>query len=164
MPCSDTTFGKSSGKSFHDEHLRILFPELRATRERCKVSIAAIVFDSGNPDGRSCALAVAGDWRERVRDLDPDSDLEMLGAFLKELRTRLLDDHVAVMKQLEDSFSNTIQISERRKAQIGSSRRPNIEAFAATILRQENGADLTADNSKRPPITRLSSTKEMVGV
>ncbi len=127
-----------------------------------KVPIAAAIFDSSNRDGPRCILRVAPDWRQRVRDLDQNSDLEMLDSFLKEVRTRLHGDPVEVMAQLEESLSNTIQISELRKPQVNLMS-PNIEACAAAILQQENAVALTSVDSNKPLMTWHSFRKERVG-
>jgi hypothetical protein len=127
-----------------------------------KVSIAAVIFDSSNRDGQRCILRVAPDWRQRVRDLDQDSDLEMLDSFLKEVWSRLHGDPIAVMAQLEKSLSNTIQISELQKPQVNLMP-SNIEACAAAILRQENASALTSVDSNKPLMTGPSSRKERVG-
>jgi hypothetical protein len=127
-----------------------------------KVSIAAVIFDSSNCGDQRCILRVAPDWRQRVRALDQDSDLEMLDSFLKEVWTRLQGDPIEVMAQLEESLSNLIQISELRKPQVNLMP-SNIEACAAAILRQENAVALTSVDSNKPPMTWPSSRKERVG-
>jgi hypothetical protein len=94
-----------------------------------RVSIAMIIIDSSHLDGQRCILGVAPDWRQRVRDHDENADVEMLDSLLRELQTKLLADPIEMIAQLEDSLSNTIQISEVRKLQVDS-RPSNIEAFA----------------------------------
>ena len=99
------------------------------------VSIAAIVFPPGDVEAGVCAMIYAADWRARVRVLDPDADLEVLEALLSDIRDRLLSpSHCSDMiHQLEDSFSNIIQVSLRRQCMLDSS--PNaIETFARGLL------------------------------
>jgi hypothetical protein len=52
------------------------------------------------------------DWR-RVQCLDPQADVEMLGAMEREIRGQLgsTQDRTVLLKRLEDSFSNVIQLS-----------------------------------------------------
>jgi hypothetical protein len=52
------------------------------------------------------------DWR-RVQCLDPQADVEMLGALEREIRGQLAStqDREMLLRRLEDSFSNVIQIS-----------------------------------------------------
>jgi len=80
------------------------------------VSIAAIFIDVNDVDKEVCAITVAPYWQERVRLFDPDSDLEMIEATLAELQDRLRSPASRnMLHQLEDSFSNVIQISDRKK-------------------------------------------------
>jgi hypothetical protein len=127
-----------------------------------KVSIAAVIFDSSNCDDQRCILRVASDWRQRVHNLDQESDLEMLDSFLKEVWTRLHGDPIKVLAQLEESLSNAIQISELRKPQVNLTP-SNIEACAAAILRQENAVALTPVDSNKPLMTNPAPDKERVG-
>src|SRR5919109_1239162 len=52
------------------------------------------------------------DWR-RVRCLDPQADIEMLEALEREIRAQLGErqNREALLKKLQDSFSNVIQLS-----------------------------------------------------
>lgn len=96
-----------------------------------KVPIAAIIFESSDHHGRTSRLRVAPDWQKRIRDADRTSDLEMLDAFLREICTRLLSAPKELMAQLEDSLSNTIQISEVQELKSDLSAR-NFVPFANT--------------------------------
>jgi len=84
------------------------------------VSIAVIFIDASDLQNGTCAMSLAADWPNKVRLLDPDSDLAMLAALLGEIRDRLLSptERVDMIHQLEDSFSNGIQVSERRKCMV----------------------------------------------
>jgi hypothetical protein len=103
------------------------------------VSIAAIVIDPSNLEKGLCAMSLATDWKTRVRVLDPDSDLQMLGALLTEIRNRLLSKRgrCEMLHQLEDSFSNVVQVSQRRKCTIAPSPE-TIEEFARGLLERTN--------------------------
>src|SRR5438128_444999 len=68
-----------------------------------------------SPDG-AAEFRMTKDW-SRVQSLDPAADLDMLTAVERELRSRLTsgrDDRAAIMKKLDDSFSNLLQISEKK--------------------------------------------------
>ena len=84
------------------------------------VSIAAIFMDPSDLQNGTCAMSLAPDWQNKVRLLDPDSDLAMLGALLGEIRDRLQSptERIDMINQLEDSFSNGIRVSERRKCMV----------------------------------------------
>lgn len=100
------------------------------------IAIAAILIGSRADLKKGiCAMSVAADWQTQVRLLDPDSDLEMLGALLTEIKDRLLSkaERSDMIRQLEDSFSNVIQVSPRRKCPIVPSPE-SIEVFARELL------------------------------
>lgn len=101
------------------------------------VSIAAIVFSPRDLEAGVCAMIYAPRWQTRVRVLDPDGDVETLEALLSEIRDRLLSpsDRSDMIHQMEDSFSNIVQISPRREHVLDSS--PNaMEAFARGLFEQ----------------------------
>lgn len=101
------------------------------------VSIAAIFIDPTDLDQGICRVSLAGDWQTKVWHLDPDADVEMLEAVLTEVRDRLLSptQRSDMIRELEDSFSNSLQISQRRKGPI-SSTPENIAAFAHELFDQ----------------------------
>ena len=73
------------------------------------VNIGVMMLES---DGGFAGVQFARDWR-RVRCLDADVDVEMLGALEAEIRARLADvaDRPKLLAKLEDCLSNTIQLS-----------------------------------------------------
>jgi hypothetical protein len=100
------------------------------------VSIAAIFIDPSDSANEVCAISFAADWPERIRLIDPGSDLEMIEAMVAEIRDRLRSlTQRDMLHQMEDSFSNTIQLSKRRKcpplAKPGS-----LGTFAYALLEQ----------------------------
>jgi len=119
-----------------------------------KVAIALIAFDSAK---QTYTMSIASDWRKRVLALDEGSDLELLGMSLKDVRSRLAADPVMTMNQLEDSFSNTIQISERQTAEVDLTL-STVENLAAEILRRANA------DSKQQRVLRFNSRQETVRV
>jgi hypothetical protein len=99
------------------------------------VSIAALFIESSDLENGFCTLSLAAEWRTKVRLLDPDADLEMLGALLREIRDRLCSpgERSEVINQLEHSFSNVIQVSRRQQCPVIPSPKI-IEAFARDLL------------------------------
>jgi hypothetical protein len=87
------------------------------------VSIAAIIIPSGDLETGACGMIYAADWQTQVRVLDPDADLEMLNALLSEIRDRLVSPSQCsdMIHQLEDSFSNIVQIAPARLSTVASS-------------------------------------------
>ncbi|HZZ14588.1 MAG TPA: DUF3037 domain-containing protein [Candidatus Sulfotelmatobacter sp.] len=74
------------------------------------------------------------DWR-RVRCLDPQADVEMLAALEREIRGQLRDvlDRAVLLRRLEDSFSNVIQLSPA-KGCLAEDPVREIEAMASIYL------------------------------
>lgn len=60
-------------------------------------------------------LKFTNDWA-RVKCMDSDADIEMLEAIEQDLRARLQEagSRDVVMKRIEESFSNLVQLSERK--------------------------------------------------
>ncbi len=81
------------------------------------IPLAVIFTDPSNVQEGICAMRVAAAWQTTVRLVDPYSDVQMIEALLSEIRDRLLSKllHSDMIRQLEDSFSNLVQVSERRK-------------------------------------------------
>jgi hypothetical protein len=76
------------------------------------VVIAAIIIPSEDLETGARGMIYAADWQTNVRVLDPDADLEMLNALLSEIRDRLVSPTQCsdMIHQLEDSFSNSVQL------------------------------------------------------
>jgi hypothetical protein len=76
------------------------------------VNIGVLLREAGKPE--KPVVRFTRDWT-RVRCVDPDADVEMLEALEIEIRQRLAEessDTTPIMKTLEDSFSNLLQITE----------------------------------------------------
>ena len=81
------------------------------------VNIGVVMVEAGSngagADGKGFAdIRFAQDLR-RVRCLDPQVDMEMLEALERDLRGQIAEvhDRATLLRQLEDSFSNVIQLS-----------------------------------------------------
>ena len=75
------------------------------------VNVGLVMFESA-PNGAFADVRFTRDWR-RVRCLDPQVDVEMLEALERDIRGRLGDsgDRETLLRKLDDSFSNLIQVS-----------------------------------------------------
>jgi hypothetical protein len=79
------------------------------------VNIAVVMLeDTSDPQG-FMDVRFAENWKH-VRSLDPGADIEMLDALKQEFRTQLQDvaQRGALLRLLEDSFSNLVQVSPRK--------------------------------------------------
>jgi len=76
------------------------------------INIGVLLRDTGQPE--QVSVSFTKDWM-RVRCIDPDVDVAMLESLESELRQRLAHQDTgtpSVMRVLEDSFSNALQITE----------------------------------------------------
>jgi hypothetical protein len=99
------------------------------------VTLAAIFIDPTDLEKGLCTMSVVANWKTKVQHLDPDGDLAMLESLLSEIRDRLLSgsERSEMIRQLEDSFSNVVQISHRRKCPVAPCPEA-LDAFARELL------------------------------
>jgi hypothetical protein len=123
------------------------------------VLIAAIFIEHENAEIGACAMSFAADWQSKARLLDPDVDLEMVEALAGEIRERLLspEQRCEMIRALENSFSNIIQVSERRRCPV-TPKPESIEAFAHSLL------PLCETNPKCPFVTRSCTPETKLAV
>ena len=76
------------------------------------VNFGLVMIEDSEGDRRFADLRFTKDWR-RVQCVDPQADLEMLRAMESDIRKRVVEVRSCeeVMKVLNDSFSNAIQLS-----------------------------------------------------
>lgn len=76
------------------------------------VNIGLVMLEHGANGSSFADVRFTRDWR-RVRCLDPQADVEMLAALERDIRGQLgnIEDRAQLMRRLEDSFSNVIQLS-----------------------------------------------------
>jgi Protein of unknown function (DUF3037) len=105
-----------------------------ALSEEC-VNVALIQLDSGATGSGICSFRVAKDWIGRVQSIDPDVDLEMLAAAWTEFERMLSDPERSreTLMMIEDSFSNVLRVSSRRKCDCGVAG-SNIDTLASRYL------------------------------
>lgn len=112
------------------------------------VSLAAIFNDSDDLENGICTLIVAPDWRSKARHLDPDVDLETLEALLDEIQERLLSSQQrsGMIREIEDSFSNVIQVSQRWRSPV--THVETIRTFAERLLERNNQTDYSSFSAR----------------
>jgi len=76
------------------------------------VNIGVVMVEPGTNGAGFADVRFTRDWR-RVRCLDPQADVELLAALEREIRGQLgsTHDRAVLLKLLQDSFSNVIQLS-----------------------------------------------------
>lgn len=117
------------------------------------VHVGVIVREAGAQKGVAGPLALrfTSDWR-RVRCLDPDADTGMLEGLESELRRRFAEEPQGnLWHVLEDSFSNSVQMTEA-KGYLAES----LEAGVEELMR------LYVDPLKRERVSRLAGRAAIV--
>jgi hypothetical protein len=103
------------------------------------VNVGVVLVESG---GGWADVRFTKDWK-RVRCLDPEADVEMLEGLEREIKERLLEGGSSrewLLKRMEDTFSNTIRLSEA-KAVLADSPQEEIGRLAEMYLeRAKKGA------------------------
>ena len=98
------------------------------------VNIGVVMVEAGANGGGFAEVRFTRDWR-RVRCLDPQADVEMLAALERDIRGQLATTHdrEILLRRLEDSFSNVIQLSPA-KGCLAEDPVREIEAMASMYL------------------------------
>jgi hypothetical protein len=98
------------------------------------VNVGVVMVEAGANGAGFADVRFTRDWR-RVRCLDPQADVEMLAALEREIRGQLVSTHdrEVLLRRLEDSFSNVIQLSPA-KGCLAEDPAVEIEAMASMYL------------------------------
>jgi hypothetical protein len=77
------------------------------------VNIGVLMVEGGERGAVLADMRVAKDWR-RVQCMDPQADLDVIEALLREIRSEVgqIRDRAMLVRRMEDSFSGVIQLSE----------------------------------------------------
>jgi hypothetical protein len=116
------------------KHLEfVLLRYVADTIRQITLPIGIVMYEPGR-EGKFADVQFTRDWRQ-VRCIDPQADVEMLAALEEEIRSRLVlyDDRSEVLRQLQDSFSNVVQVS-RAKACLAEDPAHEIKAMASMYL------------------------------
>jgi hypothetical protein len=98
------------------------------------VNIGVLMVEGGENGAVFADVRFAKDWR-RVRGMDPQADVEVIEALLREIRAEVgeIRDRATLLKRMEDSFSNVIQLSAPM-AVVTATPAAEIEALATMFV------------------------------
>lgn len=104
------------------------------------------------------------DWR-RVRCLDPQADVEMLAALERDVRGQLATTHdrEVLLRRLEDSFSNVIQLSPA-KGCLAEDPVREIEAMASMYLEAAKVSGKREASGRQRILGKMREAFEQAGV
>jgi hypothetical protein len=127
------------------------------------VNIGVVLREAGRPD--TVRVRFTRDWA-RVRCMDPEADTGMLEALEYEVRERLSNgaaETALMMKALEDSFSNMLQISEP-KACLADSIPAEMEQLSRLYIESSKQRDGRRASGRQAISTSIRRQFEAVGV
>jgi hypothetical protein len=124
------------------------------------VNIGVLLREAGRPE--SAVVRFTKDW-SRVRCVDPDADTAMLEALEIEVRRRLQEDAQPVMKVLEESFSNLVQVTSP-KACLAESVPAELEQLMALHVETRKRERVSRRSGRAAIHTRMRTEFERAGV
>jgi hypothetical protein len=128
------------------------------------VNIGVVMVEAG-ANGRGFAdVRFTRDWR-RVRCLDPQVDVEMLEALERDVRGQLATTHdrAILLRRLEDSFSNVIQISPA-KGCLAEDPVAEIEVMASLYLEAAKVGGKREVSARQRILGKMREAFEQAGV
>jgi hypothetical protein len=128
------------------------------------VNIGVVMVESGANGGGFAEVRFTRDWR-RVRCLDPQADVEMLAALEREIRGQLATtrDREVLLKRLEDSFSNVIQLSPA-KGCLAEDPAREIETMASIYLEAARVGGKREASGRQKILGKMREAFEQAGV
>jgi hypothetical protein len=128
------------------------------------VNVGVVMVEAGANGGGFADVRFTRDWR-RVRCLDPQADVEMLEALEREIRGQLREvkDRGTLLKRLEDSFSNLIQVSPA-KGCLAEDPAREIETMASLYLEAAKVGGKREASGRQKILGRMREAFERAGV
>lgn len=128
------------------------------------VNIGVVMLESAKNGAGFADVCFTRDWR-RVRCLDPEADIEMLEALERDFRGQLRETRgrEALLRKLEDSFSNVIQLSAT-KGCLAEDPAKEMEALASMYLETPARAGRREASGRQRILAQMRDAFERAGV
>ncbi|MGA9811844.1 MAG: DUF3037 domain-containing protein [Terriglobales bacterium] len=128
------------------------------------VNVGLVMLEPGAEGEGFADVRFTRDWR-RVRCLDPQADVEMLEALERDIRGQLgqARDREALLRKLDDSFSNLIQVSPT-KGCLAQDPAKEIETIARLYFEGPKGAARLERSERRRILNGMREAFEQAGV
>jgi hypothetical protein len=132
--------------------------------EFVNIGVVMVEATAEASEARFADVRFTRDWR-RVRCLDPQADVEMLAALEREIRGQLVETHDRedLLRRLEDSFSNVIQLSPA-KGCLAEDPVREIEAMASLYLEAAKVGGKREGSGRQRILGRMRDAFEQAGV
>ena len=128
------------------------------------VNVGVVMLEPGaNGEGFS-DVRFRRDWR-RVRDADPQADIEMLEALERDIQKQLSEagDRDKLLQKMEDSFSNLVQVS-RTKACLTLEPAKEIETLASLYFDGPKRMTRPESSERQRVLRAMRGSFEQAGV
>lgn len=128
------------------------------------VNIGVVMLEPGANGAGFADVRFTRDWR-RVRCLDPQADMEMLGALERDVRRQLgtSGDRELLFKKIEDSFSNVIQLSSA-KACLAEDPAKEMAALTSIYLEAARPGEKREASGRQRILGQMRQAFEQAGV
>jgi len=128
------------------------------------VNIGVLMVEGGENGAVFVDVRFAQDW-QRVRCLDPQVDVEVLEALLREIRAEVgeIRDRTMLLKRMEDSFSNVIQLSGPMRV-VTASPAVEIETMAAMFVNEVRSGQARVLTGRGLILSAMRDAFEQAGV
>jgi hypothetical protein len=128
------------------------------------VNIGVLMVEGGANGAVLADVRFAKDWR-RVRGLDPQADVEVLEALLREIRAEVgeIRDRTMLLKRMEDSFSNVIQLSAPMQV-VTVSPAEEIETMASMFVNEDRSSGARVLTGRGLILSAMRDAFEQAGV
>jgi hypothetical protein len=127
------------------------------------VNIGVVLREAGRPE--TARVRFTKDW-SRVRCVDPEADTGMLEALENEVRERLssgASETASMMKALDESFSNMLQITEA-KACLAESIPAEIDQLSRLYVETRKQREARRQSGRQSIVTSMRRQFEAAGV
>ena len=128
------------------------------------VNIGVVMVEGGAHGDGFADVRFTRDWR-RVRWLDPQADVDMLEALERDIRKRLAssEERAILLRQMEDSFSNSIQLSPTERC-LAEDPVAEIEAVASIYLEAAKVGGKREASGRQRILRKMRDAFEQAGV
>ena len=128
------------------------------------INIGLVAIEAEKSGDKFGEVRFTKDWR-RVRCLDPQADVEMLAALEREIRGELAlsHDREVLLRRLQDSFSNMIQLSPA-KGCLAEDPMKEIDAMASLYLEAPKVSAKRQASGRHRILEKMREAFEQAGV
>ena len=128
------------------------------------VNIGILMVEAGASGSVFADVRFAKNWR-RVQRLDPQADVEVIEALLREIRAEVgeIKDRAMLLRRMEDSFSNVIQLSAPMQV-VTATPAAEIETLASIFVDEAIVSSVRVATGRRRILEAMRAAFQQAGV